>query len=175
MPTFQRCPQAVSELALEILCKYEEHKPLLDAKVKIDFCFAYGDRDEKTGAVTGYAIVKNGVRCYGLARKMPLKDRAMGRGDAEITLDHDHWNDIPDKQRRALLDHELHHLSVKMDKRGLCRDDLNRPIIVLRDHDYDFGWFRIVAERHGQHSIELIQAHQMMDTDGQLFWPALTK
>lgn len=175
MPTYQRCTPAVAEMANEILCEFDTHKPLLDTKVKIDFCFAFGDRDEKTGEVKGDAITKNGVKCLGLARKLPLKDRAMGRGDAEITLDHDHWCQCSPAEQRALLDHELHHLCVKIDKRGLVRDDLGRPEITIRPHDYDFGWFRIIAQRHKEASIEQQQAEKMMNTDGQLFWPDLVK
>lgn len=175
MPTYQRCPLAINELANELLCEFESHKPLLDAKVKIDFVFAYGDREESTGLLLSYAIVKDGVKTLGLARKMPPKDRAMGRGDAEITLDHDHWDSIGEPERRALLDHELHHLSVKIDKRGVVRDDLGRPLLVIRDHDYDFGWFRVIAERHKAASIERIQAAWILEQDGQLFWPALCK
>jgi hypothetical protein len=175
MPTYQRCPTDINELANEILCQFETHKPLLDAKVKIDFVFAMGDVNEKTGEIISDAIVKNGVKALGLARKLSLKDRAMGRGDAEITLDRDHWARIGEHEQRAILDHELHHLSVKIDKRGLVRDDLGRPVIVIRDHDYEFGWFRIIAERHGKASIEVQQASIILGADGQLFWPALCK
>lgn len=175
MSTYQRCPLAINQIANELLCEFDTHKPLLDAKVKIDFVFAYGDRNEKTGEMLSDAIVKNGVKALGLARKLPLKDRAMGRGDAEITLDHDHWEKISESDRRALLDHELHHLSVKIDKRGLVRDDLGRPVLTIRDHDYDFGWFRVIAERHEKASIERIQAALILEADGQLFWPALCK
>ena len=174
MPTYQRCPDAITDLANDLLCAFPEHKPLLDARVKIDFCFAYGDIDEK-GVVTSDAITKNGVKCLGLARKMPIKDRAMGRGDAEITLDHDHWEKCSTKEQRALLDHELHHLSVKIDKRGLVRDDLGRPELVMRAHDFDFGWFNIIAKRHGLNSIEAQQAAAIMDNAGQYYFPALAK
>jgi putative metallopeptidase len=174
MPTFQKCPVAINEMANSILCQFDTHQPLLDAHVKIDFVFAYGDRDEQ-GVLVSNALSKNGCRALGIARKMPLKDRAMGRGDAEIALDHDHWETISEKEQRALLDHELHHLSVKIDKRGIVRDDLNRPVLQLRHHDYEFGWFNVVAERHKGASIERIQAAQILEDSGQFYWPALTK
>lgn len=174
MPTYQRCPLDINELANGILCEFETHKPLLDAKVKIDFVFAYGDVDDK-GAKVSDAITKNGVKCLGLARKVPIKERAMGRGDAEITLDHDHWETITKAEQAALLDHELHHLAVKIDKRGLVRDDLGRPVLTIRPHDYDFGWFRVIADRHGKHSVEAQQAATMLEESGQLLWPSLCK
>lgn len=170
MPTFQKCSQVIKDLANEVLCEFESHKPLLDARVTIDYVFAFGDKDED-GHLVNDALKKNGVKALGIARKIPLKDRALGRSDGEIALDGDWWGDASDAEQRALLDHELHHFAVKIDKRGLVRDDLGRPVLQLRHHDIDCGWFKIVAERHGQHSQERIQARAIMDQYGQAFWP----
>ena len=161
-------------MANGILVEYETHKPLLDARVKIDFVFAFSDKDDN-GNPTNNALSKNGVKALGIARKIPLKDRVLGRGDAEIALDGDWWEGASAEAQSALLDHELHHLSIKIDKRGLVRDDIGRPIIVLRKHDYEFGWFNIIAERHGKHSQECIYAHAIMDQAGQYYWPYLVK
>ncbi len=175
MPTYQRCPESINQLANEILCQYEDHKPLLDAKVKIDFVFAYPDLDEKTGERTNDALSKNGVKALGICRKLSLKDRAMGRGDAEISLDHDYWEDAPEAEQKAILDHELHHLAVKMNRFGVVkRDDLNRPKLEIRHHDHDFGWFDIIAKRHGDASGERQQAAAMLvEGCGQYYWPEL--
>jgi hypothetical protein len=171
MPTFQKCAKAVSDLANSILCEFESHQPVLDAHVRIDFVFAYGDVDDN-GNRTSDALTKNGVKCLGICRKMPLKDRAMGRGDAEISLDGDWWNEASEDERKALLDHELHHVAVKVTKSGApILDDLNRPKLWMRPHDVDFGWFKIVAERHGDSSTERIQAKLLFDNYGQSFWP----
>lgn len=173
MSKFQRCPKEVNALAAEILCEFETHQPLLDARVNIDYVFAFADVDETTGQPTGNALSHNGCKALGICRKIALKDRALGRADAEISLDGDWWNEANEKERRALLDHELHHIMVKMDKRGLVRDDLGRPVIVLRKHDYEFGWFKCIAARHEDRSMERMQATQMMSDAGQYFWPAL--
>lgn len=173
MPTFQKCPQPVRDLANEILCEFESHQPLLDAKVTIDFVFAYSDKDEDTGKPLNNALSKNGCKALGICRKIPPKDRAMGRADAEISLDGDWWEEATDAEQRALLDHELHHIQVKIDKRGLVRDDLGRPVLDMRKHDYEFGWFKVVAARHGNHSMERTQARQMMCDAGQYFWPEI--
>jgi len=176
MPTtFTRCPAQVTELAADILTSFDTHRPLLDAKVKIDYVFAHAERDEKTGQPKGPALKKNGIPAMGIARKVGLKDRAKGMGDAEICLDADHWEGIGEADRRALLDHELHHLAIKIDKRGLVRDDLGRPVIQIRLHDVDIGWFAIIAQRHGKASFEVQQARQIMDDHGQFFWPEMVK
>jgi Putative phage metallopeptidase len=174
MPTtFKRCDESVTQLASEILCEFESHKPLLDAKVRIDYVFACPDLDED-GTPKNDALKRNGVKALGITRKLGAKDRALGRGDAEVALDHFWWTETAsDEMRRALLDHELHHVSVVIGKQsGLAvREEDGRPKIKLRKHDVDVGWFRIVAERHGEHSMERIQARQLMESSGQLFWP----
>ena len=174
MPTFERCDKSVNEMALQIMHQYDTHKPLIDAGVTIDFVFTRADEDEH-GEPVGSAIVKDGHPCLGLCRKIQLKDRALGRGDAEITLDGNWWEGADDRERRALLDHELHHIAIKIDKRGLVRDDLGRPAIQLRKHDIQVGWFKIIAERHGRNSQECKQAANMIDAYGQYLFPTIVE
>lgn len=161
-------------MAKALLEEFDTHKPLLDCGAVIDYVFARAETDD-AGNLKGYALMKNGVRAFGIARKIPLKDRALGRGDAEISLDGDWWEEANDPQRRALLDHELHHIAPKVDKRGLVRDDLGHPVIQLRKHDFEFGWFNIIAERHKQHALEVRQARIIWDNAGQLYWPDIAK
>lgn len=149
MSTFQRCPQEVVDLANAILTEFDSHKPLLDARVKIDFVFAYPRYDDHGNAV-GDALRLHGTKAAGIARILPLKQRAMGRGDCEVSLDGEWWRTASEKEQRALLDHELHHFKVRQETNGrVIQDDLGRPRLQMRPHDYDFGWFAIVAERHG--------------------------
>lgn len=173
MSTFKKCPPEVAELAREILCEFTTHKPLLDARVKVDFIFAHADVDAN-GIKRRPAIVHGGVRALGYCRRLGLKDRTMGRGDAEIVLDGDWWIEATAKQSRALLDHELHHIEVVTDKHGRVQwDDLGRPRLKLRPHDFEFGWFIEIARRHGVASQECVQAKVMVDAAGQLLWPDL--
>lgn len=171
MPTFERCDESVRELATKLLNEYDTHKPLVALEAKIDFVFAYADCDDK-GRPLNDALTKGGLRALGITRKISLKDRALGRGDAEIALDGDWWKQASANEQAALLDHELHHVAVKCDKVGNPQfDDLGRPQVKLRKHDIEFGWFKCIAERHGAASQERIQAKSMMDLAGQYFWP----
>lgn len=174
MSRFANCDdsdESVRKLANEILAKHETHKPVLDAKVKLDLVFAYADQDED-GNPTGYALVSHGFRVFGVTKKIALKDRSMGRGDAEIVLDGDYWEEAKEAEKRALLDHELHHIEVKKDEDNVVlKDDLGRPLIRLRKHDVEVGWFKVVAERNGAHSLERVQAEALMTDSGQYFWP----
>lgn len=150
-----------------ILAKY--YPDLILNGITIDLLWAHGERDEKTGELTSPAITKTGVRAYGLCRKTSLKERAAGRADVEITLDHDFWDEEASQETQvALLDHELYHIE-------LCdeTDDLGRPKIAMRKHDHEFGWFNQVALRHGEHSVERMQAKYLFDSSGQAYWPDL--
>ncbi len=178
MPTtYRRCDQTVSDLASELLCRYESHKPLVEARVRIDLVFALPDLDDN-GTPLNAALKKNGVKALGICRKLGLKDRALGRGDAEIAIDHYWWTQTASEEmRRALLDHELHHIAVVMQKdsgRPRLEED-GRPKLRLRKHDFEFGWFNIIAARHGEHSQERIRARQIVEIAGQLYFPELAK
>lgn len=171
MPTFQKCGPAVTEMANSILCEFPSHKPVLDARVKIDFLFAYCDRDD-AGQPKNHAIRYRGGRALGVCRKIKLKDRVAGRGDVEITLDGDWWDTASEADQRGLLDHEMHHISVEVDSNGKAvTDDITRPKITMRKHDFEFGWFGIIAARHGKASQEVKQATQMMEQGGQFLFP----
>lgn len=174
MSTFQRCNESVNDMAAGLMMEHANHRPLVNNKVKIDYVFALASLDEK-GERVGHAIMHKGIRALGVARKIPLKDRALGRADAEIMLDGDWWADASPAEQLAVLDHELTHLEVKTDKRGVKRDDLGRPVLVLRLHDYEFGFFNCIAERHGAESQERKQAARMMADGSQYYWPDLVK
>jgi hypothetical protein len=168
MPSFQRCDPSVVALAAVLIGEFHEH---LQARgVAIDYLFAYADRDPKTGEQKGDAITVRGRRSLGRASLNGPKERARGLGDALILLDGDWWQTVDDPERRAVLDHELTHFAVPEE---VVRDKQGRPKLVLREHDVEVGWFREVARRHGSHSAERRQAAELIERDGQLFFPEL--
>jgi len=171
--TYERSGPDVGKIAANLMATVEIHKPLKEAGVKIDFLTARAERDEDNEPV-GSALTKNGHTVLGIARKTNLKERAADRGDAEIIVDGDWWEDASEEEQRALLDHEMTHLSVKQTPQGLVKtDDLGRPVIIIRHHDYEVGWFRDVAQRNGKASLECRYAASIMERDGQYFWPAI--
>jgi hypothetical protein len=172
---YERCPKSVSELATFILKQYESYLPVVNAGVTVDFVFAIAETNEKTGEPKGPSMKKNGHQILGKCRATSLKDRSLGHSDAEITIDKFWWETATEDEQAALLDHELHHIQVIIDKRGLKRDDLGRPVVKMRYHDVECGFFKLIAQRHGIHSQERKQAAQIMCEAGQYFWPALSK
>lgn len=167
MPLYERAPKEINDIANGILVKFESHKPLLNYRVKIDYIIALADKE-------GEAAIKwHGIRAYGLARILGLKDRAMGRGDAEILIDGNWRQDASDAELEALLDHELHHLEVQVEDGKMKKDALDRPKLKMRKHDFQVGWFHDIAKRHGKASIECQQAKQLLDTAGAIYFQQL--
>jgi hypothetical protein len=173
MAIFERCPLDVERLALSLIHRYGVHEPLHQFSVRLDLAFARAETDEK-GEPIGFALKKNGIRALGIARKTSLKERAFGRAEVEIVLDGDWWKDATAEEQAALLDHELQHVSVKMDKTGhALYDDLGKVQIKMRQHDYDLTLFTSVAHRHGAASQEQQQVRAMLNRSAKELAPAL--
>lgn len=86
----------------------------------------------------------------GMCRKASDLDRELAPYDFVVILREDFWTSpaVDDKQRRALLDHELCHASVKYDKDGEpARDAKDRVIYRIRKHDIEE--FSEIVARHG--------------------------
>jgi hypothetical protein len=138
------------------------HPELAKEKVSIDTVIvARLDKDEQSVHAmkqAGYPIdAKIGVTS--------LQDRARGLADAKLVIDGLEWNSATDRQRVALIDHEVEHLDLvpvkptkkEPDRVGNKRDDLGRPCLRIRPHDWQLAGFKDVVERHGQHSHEAKQ------------------
>ena len=162
--TYEIAPKEVAERAEKLILK---HYPDLDhSGVTIEFLYARNDR--------GSAVSHQGYPALAVVRVVGLKDRAKGSKDAEITIDALAYERMSPAQRDALLDHELNHLIVARDKFNDFKfDDLHRPKLVMRKHDYQMGWFTCIAQRHGLNSPEVYQAKLLWDNDGQAYFPML--
>lgn len=168
MSRFEKAPDDVKERAEALIEKF--HPDLHAQDVEIAYVFAHGKRD-KDGALVGAALRLHGNQCSGIARILGGKDRALRKVDVEISLDADRWPSMPDKQKDALLDHELQHFEVKRNGKGeVVYDEYDRPRIGLRKHDYDFGWFTCIAIRHGADSFECQQAALIFNENGQFYF-----
>ena len=159
-----------------LLREFETYKPLLEAKVSVTYMLAWPLLDEN-GEPIEEALTKGGMKVLGLCRKNATRHRKEGLADCTITLDGPHWEETEDPEKRALLDHELYHIAVVPDgkatdgKQLYKRDNANRPVTKLRKHDVEVGWFKAIAERHGAHSQERIQAARIVEVAGQFFFP----
>lgn len=144
---------------------YPELKPII-----IGMLVIYDDEEDKQ------VLKHGGYPAAALARIVSERDRAAGMGDAQIIIDQSSYYRMTEKQRDALIDHELHHFEVVYDKSGAPRMDTNeRPKLRIRKHDHQFGWFDAIADRHGEHSVEVKQARQLVEETGQLYFDFAAK
>lgn len=144
----------------------EQYHPLLhEEKVRVEIVWIEDDLDPRP-------LKHHGVPAMAVAKVIPLKDRYLGRGDAEITIDRQQYEELEnERQRKALLDHELEHFRLKRDAFGsVAQDGAGRPKLTTRHHDVQFGWFRIVAERWKEDSMERLQAKRIEKEYGQAFF-----
>lgn len=112
-----------------------------------------------------------GYPAAAVCRIVPARDRAAGLPDAQIIVDLCTYKELNARQKIALLDHELHHIERKRDKYGDYKlDAQGRPALEIRKHDWNLGWFDEVANRHGENSIEVIQARRLLEQSGQLYF-----
>lgn len=143
---------------------------------------AIADVDEETGEVRP-TLKKQGYPCAAVIAIASLKHRVLGVADAILTLDAATWSDLDDAARLALLDHELCHLRVRGAERGFVElgedgrpdrpprtDDHGRPVLKMRQHDWQLGGFREIAKRHASQSLDVQQVRACRDESGQYFW-----
>lgn len=155
MPRYERAPAEVSQIVERMRDKY--HPQLRDAGVTMTYLLAFPVTDEN-GDSKGPALKHHGYPASAVVKIIGLKERTDGRADAEIVIDGENWPTLSDAQKDALIDHELEHLELKYDKEGLLvRDDLSRPKLIIRKHDFQAGWFDSIVRRHGRAAPEVIQ------------------
>jgi hypothetical protein len=163
---YETSPDDVAELADSLI---EKHYPdLKQAGVTIEFQNVWDDN--------GTPLSLRGHPCQAIVKIISLADRAAGAKDAKITIDADNWENLDEPQRAALMDHELYHLCVRRnpkDNDNVKLDTAGRPMLRMRQHDVEVGWFIEIAERHKENSIEVMQARSIWEQDGQILFPFL--
>jgi hypothetical protein len=143
----------------------EEARPIVDAVVKqyhpelneigvtIELLFAHAIRDERTGEPKGPALKYHGYPALAVFKVNSQRDRVAGLADCRITFDADRWGDLDDRERRALVAHELYHAEIMIDpdssEGAPLLDACNRPKIKVRQHDFEIGAFTTIIQRFG--------------------------
>lgn len=150
----------------------DKHHPQLqasDVSVQVMLAFA---KVKKNGEKEGPAVTHNGHAAAAKIRICSLKERVQGLGDAELTIDGDRWGDFTEAQQEALLDHELTHLEIQTDKGGGVKfDEIDRPKLKIRPHDWQIGGFDVIAHRHGNNALEVTEMRKVTEEHRQLFLP----
>ncbi len=171
MATYSSAPHEVHDVVSSVMERY--HGGLCDAGVTVTVLFAYAPRDSN-GDPVGPAIKVHGAPALASIKITSLRDRAAGLADSIMLIDGDRFDELSPEELEALIDHELTHLELKVDDQGAVkRDDLDRPAMKIRPHDWEFGWFDEVARRHGEKSVEVKQARKLAEASGDLYQLAL--
>lgn len=134
--TYEECSDVVREILDDLL--RTTHKRLLDAGVTFHLAYTWPQ------------LMHQGYPAGAVVEIVSLKLRSRGQADAAVTIDADSWEEQSEDERRGLLDHELTHLLVVIDKdTGKPKlDAAGRPKLKMRKHDYFLGGFTEVVERH---------------------------
>lgn len=162
MPHYDQPSEQVIALIKSTIKEF--HPELDEAQVTVDAIMAYNDK--------GFAVKAGGYPALACIKANSLANRIKGLADALITIDGDSYDSMSEAQQRGLIDHELTHLNIKRDKeQNIVTDDAGRPKIKMKKHDYQMGWFREIAIRHGENSPEVYQAKLLWRNDGKTFFP----
>lgn len=114
----------------------------------------------------GWRPDANNILCLGKCRKRGDLDRELDDFDFVILLNKEAWQGLNEKERRALVDHELCHAQVVMDADGNPKhDDRDRLVCRIRKHDTEE--FKAVVERHGLWTNELAAIAQAAINDSR--------
>lgn len=122
-------------------------------------------RCNETGVLGGAqaaCLRHRGLDAIAVARVSNERELAVAEAHGTITVDEYRWSQLTERERRAVIDHELTHFEIV--EEGL----------KIRQHDFEVGWFHAVAQRHGESSQERIQARRLLASDvGQLYFPGM--
>lgn len=157
-----------SRASKDVLTRIErlvgKHYPELDG-VTISALFVFNDDSDPVLTHQGYPAAA-------MARIVSTRERAAGLEDAMIVIDRATYSGLTTKQCDALLDHELYHITRVIDEKTEQpkADVLGRPKLTIRKHDWQLGWFDEIVQRHGEHSMEVRQARELMEGSGQLYF-----
>jgi len=105
---------------------------------------------------TAWKADVDGRQKLGKCKKSSDLDRELAAFDFVVMLQMEWWQNatVTDDQRRALLDHELCHATVRLDRDGEpMRDERGRVVYRTRKHDIEE--FSEIVERHGLYKRDL--------------------
>lgn len=157
------------KLCSQLIRLYHSDMDSIAARVDVLFCFRAEEGEEP-------ALSKDGNRIPGISKVISLKDRVKGMGDVEILIDGDAWGAMSDKEKAALLDHQLECFEAKRDKEGdFILDDIDRPTFRIRPHDRVVRFYDTVAQRHRSDSMEVKQLQRLFAESGQTYLPFIDK
>jgi hypothetical protein len=138
---FSECGAEEYSLLDSLIRRYRDD--LAAAKARVTLLFA-ADEDG------GPALLHHGQQVAGMAKVNSYRDKVEGKADATITLDEDSWRGRTERQRRALLHHELSHVGWERGK----YDPLGRPKLHSVHGDWENDGFYEICRIYGEDAPE---------------------
>lgn len=130
------------------LCEFEEHKHIKDAELRIEFLMACSGVFKGGKTVIGTTHLPTVQGRLKSLFEMLLAQFFGGMPDFLITLDLPWWEQASDREREALIWHELSHIRQETDKFGELKFDRDgNPTFGLVEHDITA--FRSEVARYG--------------------------
>lgn len=135
--TSYRPASEVARIATDLIAKHHEHLGDVEAEMQ----FVFRDKASKKGGrvVLGAARKVSGLNAW-LATDQDEAYDEDAPGFFVIEIAEDEWQRLSDKQRVALVDHELSHCVIEWDDDGV-------PTLKIRSHDLEE--FTTIVKRHG--------------------------
>lgn len=170
MAIYRNADSQAHDLIHELIDEY--HGSLKDCAVRVGALFAFAPRDEETGEPKGDALKKYGLPASATVRIVSQRDRIAGLPDCQILIDGEAWEkEWSDEHKKAVLDQQLQYLEVQFDEEGGVKlDACCRPRLRIIPPDYLISGFRMIAERHGDESVEVKEARKVQKVYGQLLF-----
>lgn len=130
------------------------HRDLEGARIALAWCTSWNP--DVDGRVT-----------LGKCKRASELDRELAAFDFIILLRRSFWLDqrVTDAQRTALLDHELCHAAVKLDKHGEPALDA-RGRVIYRTRKHDLEEFTQIVARHGCYKSDIEAFAHALQTKG---------
>lgn len=169
MKYFEKAPKAITDRIRMVLKDHQDE--LHAAKVKVGAMLVRADPLGDDNEAIFQCLTHQGMPAAATISVLGARDRARGGPDAEILIDDFVWNHLDDQQQTALIDHELQHLELALDKHGeVKRDAQDRPKMSTRPHDFQVGGFHAVIKRHGEAALEAMGLTKVLQDTYQLLF-----
>lgn len=143
----------------------KHHEDLAKSRTRIDAIFVTTDGED------GAPVKEKGIVSVVSPTIVPARYRGGMKADAVLLIDKEAFDDLPTKQQDAWLDHGLQHLQPVISEDTVATDGNDRPKLRLRAHDVTLGFFSIIAQRHGEHSPEVVACRALVDHAKEVFLP----
>ncbi len=164
---FREADQSVHDLLGAVMDEYFPELSGMDPSLVVDIRMAVD------GADMGKRLLHRGHLVGAMIKVVGAEERAAGGADVRLKIDQVSWDKRTERQRVALLHHELTHVEPKRDTDTglLVLDPYGRPKIKLRLDDWMLTGFLETARIFGLDSVERVSIEVVAAKLSQLELP----